>query len=57
VQGQAAKNLIKIAAHNTIQNLGETDEAKQLSLKHQVICDQTAIVGVLKQADKATGDM
>ena len=30
---------------------------KELSLKHQVLCDETAIIGVMKQTDKATGEL
>ena len=29
----------------------------QSSVKYQVLCDQTAIVGVLKQTDKSSGDL
>ena len=28
-----------------------------MSVKHQVICDVTAMVGVMKQENKATGEM
>ena len=28
-----------------------------VSLKYQVICEQTAMVGVVKQKDKSTGEM
>merc|ERR1719264_2371472 len=30
---------------------------KDLSLRHQVLCDQTAIYGVLKQTNKAFGEI
>ena len=49
--------MLKMAAHNHIQKLENNEKAKALSLKHQVLCDQTAINGVLKQQDKATGAM
>ena len=29
----------------------------QTSLKYQVLCDETAIVGVMKQTDKSTGEL
>lgn len=35
----------------------ESSQALELSLKYQVLCDQTAFVGVVKQKDKATGEM
>ena len=28
-----------------------------MSVQHQVICDQTALVGVIKQKDSATGEL
>lgn len=28
-----------------------------MSLKYQVLCDQTAIVGVMKQENKSTGEV
>ena len=28
-----------------------------MSLQHQVLCDQTALVGVIKQKDSATGEI
>ena len=57
VQGEEASNLLKMAAHFEIEK--ETDPAKQkeLSLKYQILCDETAIVGVMKQKDKAAGEM
>ena len=30
---------------------------KELSLQYQVLCDHTAIVGVMKQTNKATGEL
>ena len=44
-----------MAAHNQIENESNSTERKRLSLKYQVVCDDTAIIGVLKQANKATG--
>ena len=49
--------MMKMAAHSSIQNHANAETAKVMSLKYQVLCDQTAIIGVLKQQDKATGEM
>jgi len=46
-----------MAVFNQIEAEPNLDVKKELSLKHQVLCDETAIIGVLKQADKATGEL
>ena len=28
-----------------------------MSLKHQVLCNKTAMIGILKQTEKATGEL
>lgn len=50
--------LFKMAVHSEIES-DRTDhgQKKMLSINHQVLCDLTAIVGVQKQADKATGEL
>ena len=49
--------LFKIAARDRIE-FEYADAGKvQLSKKYQVLCDQTAFVGVIKQQDTATGQM
>ena len=53
---QAAQALIKLAAFQRLEKEKDTQQV-QTSLKYQVLCDQTAIVGVLKQTDKATGEL
>ena len=55
----AAESLVKLAAHRTIHDTQgcETTKQKDLSLRHQVLCDQTAIYGVLKQTNKAFGEI
>ena len=57
VKGNAADNLVKMAANKEILDCGDMNVAKELSLKYQVLCDQTAIFGVMKQTDKVTGDL
>ena len=43
------------AFHRLEQEKGS--QQVQSSVKYQVLCDQTAIVGVLKQTDKQTGNL
>lgn len=60
VQGLYANNLYKIAANDAIQKIqasGDTQQAKNLSLKYQLLCDETAIIGIMKQKDKLTGEL
>lgn len=58
IQGPSAANLLKIAASNAIGKLGgNPDRAKQLSIKYQVLCDETAIIGVMKQKNQSTGEL
>ena len=40
-----------------IQKEQNKTERKRLSIKYQVVCDDTAIVGVLKQSNKASGQL
>ena len=41
--------LFKMSVFNHIENAGLSQEDKEsLSIKHQVVCDETAIVGVMK---------
>ena len=45
-----------MAAFQMIQNEATGEEQKALSIENQVLCDQTAVVGVLKQTNSATGE-
>jgi len=56
VTGEAANGLFKQAALDKI-HASEYDEAAQIatSIKYQILCDHTAMVGVIKQVDAATG--
>ena len=54
---QAAEALIKMAAWRMIEKEKSGERRKQLSLEYQVLSEETGIVGVLKQADKATGEL
>ena len=56
VEGTAAQALFKVAVFNEMEKL-EPEKQKELSLKYQVLCDQTAIVGVMKQTNQATGEL
>ena len=57
VQGEAAQALFKMAAHRKIEKSKDPAARKSLSVKYQVVCDDTAIVGVLKQTDKTSGEL
>ena len=54
---QAADALIKLAAHRIIEQTKDKDEISHLSIKYQVLSDETAIVGVMKLNDKISGEM
>ena len=56
VEGPAAEALLKMVAFHEIERTKDKALQKMLSLKYQVVCDETAIVGVMKQANKATGE-
>jgi hypothetical protein len=48
--------LFKLAGNKNIEKV--SGQAKiDASIKYQVLCDQTAFVGVVKQKDKASGEM
>ena len=46
-----------MAVFQMIQNEATKEEQKVLSIENQILCDETAIVGVLKQTDAATGEI
>lgn len=48
LEGAAATALFKMAAYHKIEEETEDEKKIKISVKHQVVCDQTAIVGVLK---------
>ena len=45
---------MKFAAFKKIQQLGTAAEQAPLSIKYQVLCEATAMVGVIKQEQKST---
>jgi len=45
-----------MAAHESILE-NDSKMSKHLSLRYQVLCDQTALIGVVKQKAKTTGDI
>ena len=59
VTGEAAQTLHKMAVFNELESsrLESNQDKIDLSIKYQVLCDLTAIVGVQKQAHKATGEL
>ena len=56
IEGKAADSLIKTAANQELNKLSGQQKVN-LSIKHQVLCDATAIIGVMKQTDKASGQL
>ena len=52
----ASQALFKMAAHDLIIN-GETSLKVQNSIKYQVLCDETAMVGIMKTKDLVTGEL
>ena len=49
--------LFKSAANSEMRKKRGSKEEKAMSIKYQVLGEQTAMIGVMKQRDKATGDM
>ena len=56
IEGQAAESLIKSAAYQDLDKLSGEDKVK-MSVKYQVLCDATAIIGVMKQTDNVSGEL
>ena len=52
----ASKALFKKAAYHEIMKADDTRRL-ELSTKYQVLCDKTAIIGVIKTKDKYTGEL
>jgi len=46
-----------MAAHDMILKDEDSAESKNLSLEYQVLAKQTAMIGVVKQKVKATGEL
>ena len=55
VTGEAAQGLFKYAAFSKINDAKSAADRSALSVAYQTLCDDTALVGVIKQQDKATG--
>lgn len=49
--------LFSVAARWMIKCNKEGNDRVRASVKYQVLCDETAFVGVIKQKDKVTGQM
>ena len=52
-----AKAIFKSAANSEMSKVKASTKEKDMSIKYQVLSSQTAMIGVIKQKDKATGDM
>jgi len=57
VTGEAGETLVKFAALKQIQATADVKQQVVLSLKYKVLCDQTAMVGVIKQDKKSIFDI
>ena len=53
----AAKALFKKAAKEEIAKTGNVNEKIRLSIDYQVLCGETSLVGVIKQKNKASGEL
>ena len=56
--GSASISLFKMAALDRIYNNPKSenkDVREHISIKYQVLCDDTALVGVIKEMDPASG--
>ena len=49
---QEVEGMFKMAAY-----LGQEEISAKDSVKYQVLCDKTAMIGVIKQKSKASGEM
>ena len=48
VEGDQADALFKMAVYREIQKEDSGEKRKNMSVKHQVLCDETAMIGVIK---------
>ena len=53
-EGAASKALFKMAAHDLIL---KGKDVIPNSLKYQVLCEETAMIGIVKQKEKTTGEV
>ena len=52
----ASQALFKMAAHDVLSKC-EASYKVQNSIKYQVLCDETAMVGIMKTKDLVTGEL
>ena len=60
IEGPAGQALFKLAIFNMLEDKTSStarDKKIAASLKYQVLCDDTAIIGVCSQENKATGEV
>ena len=57
VSGQSGEALFKKAVYEDIEKSVSAQYKINLSTKYQVLCEETAIIGVLKEENKATGEL
>ena len=56
-EGEQAKAIFKIAAHRKFAETYVESDIVAASVKYQVLSKHTALIGVVKQKCKATGEM
>ena len=57
LEGSSAESLIKTAVHSELEKMSDKEARVAMSVQYQVLCDETAIVGVQKQLNETTGEM
>ena len=60
VEGPVGEALFKKGVHDWLDGSNKSatkDDRVKTSVKYQVLCDDTAIIGVSKQENKATGEV
>eukprot|EP00353_Schmidingerella_taraikaensis_P002284 CAMPEP_0185598134 /NCGR_PEP_ID=MMETSP0434-20130131/81812_1 /TAXON_ID=626734 ORGANISM="Favella taraikaensis, Strain Fe Narragansett Bay" /NCGR_SAMPLE_ID=MMETSP0434 /ASSEMBLY_ACC=CAM_ASM_000379 /LENGTH=122 /DNA_ID=CAMNT_0028227053 /DNA_START=1166 /DNA_END=1534 /DNA_ORIENTATION=- len=57
LEGESAAAIYRYVVARRIEEEQDRSVAQALSLKHQVVCPETALVGVMKIPDKITGEL
>ena len=52
--GESAIDLLKFAAFKMIQRTNYVAKKIELSVRYQILCDETSMIGVIKQENKST---
>ena len=59
IEGPVGEALFKKGVHDWLEGnkIASKNQRVEASVKYQVLCDDTAIIGVCKQENKATGEV